>query len=171
MTDTSANEPATVSEDERAVRALYADLLRCWNREDGDSFASLFEEDGTIVIFDGTLLNGRAEIAAQFGSIFKRFDTPTFVQIVRQVRFLSHDLAIVYGVVGMYSLPDLLINPMLNAVQTLLAQHRQGVWRIAHFQNTRADFPGRPDLVAKMTSALQRSADAQTKRASTQSTR
>jgi uncharacterized protein (TIGR02246 family) len=153
-----------ISEDERAVRALYTDLLRCWNSEDAVRFASLFVADGTIIIYDGTLLSGRAEIAAQFGTIFKRFDTPTFVQIVRKVRFLSHDMAILYGAVGMYSLPELLINPTLNAMQTLLAQRRDDGWRIAHFQNTRADFPGRPDLVAAMTRALQREADAHIRR-------
>lgn len=164
MTDASANYPAMMSEDERAVRALYTDLLRCWNSEDAAGFASLFVADGTIIIFDGTLLSGRAEIAAQFGTIFKRFDTPTFVQIVRQVRLISHDIAILYGAVGMYSLPELLINPTLNAVQTLLAQRRDGGWGIVHFQNTRADFPGRPDLVAAMTRALQREADAHIRR-------
>jgi uncharacterized protein (TIGR02246 family) len=153
-----------ISEDERAVRALYTDLLRCWNSEDAVRFASLFVADGTIIIYDGTLLSGRAEIAAQFGTIFKRFDTPTFVQSVRKVRFLSHDMAILYGAVGMYSLPELLINPTLNAMQTLLAQRRDDGWRIAHFQNTRADFPGRPDLVAAMTRALQREADAHIRR-------
>ncbi|HEX8730244.1 MAG TPA: SgcJ/EcaC family oxidoreductase [Ktedonobacterales bacterium] len=164
MKDVSANYPARMSEDERAVRALYADLLRCWNSEDAARFASLFAEDGTIIIYDGTLLSGRAEIAAQFGTIFRRFDTPTFVQIVRKVRFISPDMAILYGAVGMYSLPQLLINPTLNAVQTLMAQRSQGEWRIAHFQNTRADFPGRPDLVAAMTRALQREADTHTHR-------
>ncbi|MGH2505234.1 MAG: SgcJ/EcaC family oxidoreductase [Ktedonobacterales bacterium] len=164
MTDASANYPATMSDDERAVRALYTDLLRCWNSEDAVRFASLFVADGSIIIYDGTLLSGRAEIAAQFGTIFQRFDTPTFVQIVRKVRFISHDMVILYGAVGMYSLPELLINPTLNAVQTLLAQHCDGDWRIAHFQNTRADFPGRPDLVAAMTRALQREADAHIRR-------
>lgn len=164
MTHASANYPARMSEDERAVRMLYSDLLRSWNSEDGERFASLFAEDGTIIIYDGTLLSGRAEIAAQFGTIFRRFDTPTFVQIVRKVRFISPDMAMLYGAVGMYSLPELLINPTLNAVQTLLAQRRGDSWRIAHFQNTRADFPGRPELVAAMTRALQREADAHTYR-------
>lgn len=156
--------PTPSSADEQAIRALYRDLLRCWNAEDAQNFAALFLDDGSIIIYDGTLLNGRAEIEAQFRTIFARYNTPMFAQIVYQVRFLTGDMAILYGAVGMYSLPHLTINPLLNATQSLLAHRRDGAWRIAHFQNTRATFPGRPDLVEAMTAQLQAVADAQTGR-------
>lgn len=152
--------PTTPSADEQAIRALYRELLRCWNAEDASNFAALFLDDGSIIIFDGTLVRGRAAIETQFGTIFARYLTPTFVQVVHGVRFLTTETAILYGVVGVCSLPNLTINPMLNATQSLLAHYRNGAWRIAHFQNTRATFPGRPDLEAAMTAELQAVADA-----------
>lgn len=150
------------SSDEQAIRTLYRVLLRYWNAQDASNFAALFLEDGSIVIYDGTLITGRAAIETEFGTIFARYYTPTFVQVVYTVRFLTADTAILHGAVGMCSLPELLVNPMLNASQTLVAHRSDGYWRIAHFQNTRATFIGRPDLVAAMTAELQAVADALT---------
>lgn len=150
----------TPSTDEKAIRALYQELLRCWNAEDASNFASLFLDDGSIIIFDGTLVRGRAEIETQFGTIFARYYTPTFVQIVYEVRFLTTEVAILIGAVGVCALPNLVINPMLNATQSLVAHYRDGVWRIAHFQNTRATFVGQPAREAALTAELQAVVDA-----------
>ncbi|HEY7975098.1 MAG TPA: DUF4440 domain-containing protein, partial [Ktedonobacterales bacterium] len=57
------------------------------------------------------------------------------------------------------SLATTTINPTLNAIQTLIVCQRDGVWRIALFQNTPAQFHGRPDLVAQMTDELQQLLD------------
>jgi hypothetical protein len=43
----------------------------------------------------------------------------------------------------------------------LVAQWVDGAWRVALFQNTPAQFHGRPDLVAAMTEELQRALDEQ----------
>lgn len=145
-------------DDEDAIRTLYRDLLRCWNGRDANAFAALFTDDGAIIIFDGTLVAGQAEVARHFGAIFARYETPAYVQIVRSLRFLTEEVAVLCGAVGMYSL-DQIVNPTLNAVQTLVARKRDDAWRVAHFQNTRAQFPGRPDLVAEMTAELQRALD------------
>ena len=55
------------SEDEEAVRALYFGLLECWNRRDAGAYAALFAEDGNVVGFDGSPLDGRDGIAAELG--------------------------------------------------------------------------------------------------------
>jgi hypothetical protein len=46
------------------------------------------------------------------------------------------------------------LNPALNAQQTLIAIKRDGVWRIALYQNTPAQFHGRPDLAQRLTEEL-----------------
>jgi hypothetical protein len=46
------------------------------------------------------------------------------------------------------------INPAVNTIQTLVAVKRDGTWRIALFQNTPAQFHGRPELVQQLTEEL-----------------
>jgi hypothetical protein len=46
------------------------------------------------------------------------------------------------------------INPAVNAIQLLVASHRDGRWQIELFQNTPAAFHGRPELSAALTEEL-----------------
>lgn len=156
--DTPATQSLTASDEER-IRALYSDLLRAWNRRDAEGFAACLTEDATIVGFDGTIVETRPAVARHLGAIFANHETPIYVQIVQRVRFLSADVALVRGAAGMPSLLTGQINPTLNSVQTLLVVRRDDAWRIALFQNTPAQFHGRPDLVASMTEELQRQLD------------
>ncbi len=83
-------------------------------------------------------------------------DHPTarFVSKVKDVRFLAPDVAILRSIAGMVprGLSD--INPAANAHQTLVVLNREGNWRIQLFQNTPAQFHGRPELVEQMTEEL-----------------
>ncbi len=145
----------TMPDEETAVRALYYDLLKAWNSRDGQAFGAYFVEDGGIVGYDGSLVDGREAIAAEMSRIFAHHQTPAYIQKVRSVRFLEAQVALLRGIVGMPSLLDGSIMPTLNAIQTLLAEKRDGVWRVVLFQNTPAQFHGRPDLVQQMTEELE----------------
>jgi hypothetical protein len=46
------------------------------------------------------------------------------------------------------------LNPAANAVQTLVVVRRDDRWRIALFQNTPAQFHGRPHLSEALTEEL-----------------
>ncbi len=46
------------------------------------------------------------------------------------------------------------INPAANAIQSLVAVRASSGWRIAHFQNTPAQFHGRPELADALTEEL-----------------
>jgi hypothetical protein len=48
------------------------------------------------------------------------------------------------------------LNPAANAVQTMVAERDGGGWRIVLFQNTPAQFHGRPELAERLTAELQR---------------
>jgi uncharacterized protein (TIGR02246 family) len=156
--DTSTSPSATPAE-EQLIRDLYDSLLRAWNQRDAARFASYMSEDGVIIGFDGTVVETRAAIASHLGEIFANHEPPAYVQVIQSVRFLNADTALLRGAAGMPSLLTGEINPSLNSVQTLVAVRSEGAWRIALFQNTPAQFHGRPDLVARMTEELQRALD------------
>lgn len=51
------------------------------------------------------------------------------------------------------------IDPSVNAHQTLLATKTSQGWKIVLFQNTPAQFHGRPELVEQMTEELRQMID------------
>jgi len=151
--------------DEHAIRSLYHELLDKWDRRSADAFAALFADDGNIVGFDGSQANGRAEIESHLRPIFRDHPTANSIGIVREVRFLTPDVAVLRAVAGMVPPEQSDINPAVNAVQTLVAERKDGQWRIAVYQNTPAAFHGRPELGAKLTNELRQALRAETKRA------
>src|SRR6266540_3892491 len=147
----TAEQPAGTA----AVRSLYRQLLDGWNQRNADAFAAPFEEDGYVVGFDGSQMNGRAEIASVLGQIFADHQTGAYVGKVRDVRFLAPEVAVLRAVSGMVPPGQSDLNPAVNTIQTLVAARRDGRWRIALYQNTPAQFHGRPELSQALTEELQ----------------
>lgn len=142
------------SADEAEIRALYQQSLESWNKRDAEAMAAPFAEDGESIGFDGSVMTGRAEIAATLRQIFADHPTGAYVWKVRDVRPLAHEAAVLRAVVGMVPHGKSDINPALNAHQTVVAAKRDGRWRIVLLQNTPAQFHGRPELVESMTEEL-----------------
>jgi uncharacterized protein (TIGR02246 family) len=155
MNSSTLQPQDSLSPYESAVRALYQQLLDSWNSRDADNFAALFTEDGYSIGFDGSQLIGQGEIASTLHQIFADHPTVPYVSIVREVRLLNPNVAILRAIVGMVPPGQTNIEPAVNAIQTLVAQKREDIWRIVHFQNTPAQFHGRPELVQQMTEELQ----------------
>ncbi len=139
---------------ESPIAALYHNLLDAWNRRDAAGFAALFAEDGNVVGFDGSLMNGRQEIETTLRAIFKDHLTGRYIGKIREVRFLSPDVAVLRAVSGVVSAGQTDLNPATNAIQSLVAVKQDGQWRIAHYQNTPAQFHGRPELAEQLTAEL-----------------
>jgi uncharacterized protein (TIGR02246 family) len=154
MTSPTQGAPASGEKDEAAITALYHKLLDCWNRREAGEFAALYAEDGSQVGFDGSQIEGRAEIETHLRQIFTDHVTAAYVGKVREVRFLSAQSALLRAVVGMVPPGKSDINPATNAIQSLIAVKQGGEWRIAHYQNTPAQFHGRPEAVAALTNEL-----------------
>jgi uncharacterized protein (TIGR02246 family) len=138
----------------RAIEALYRRLLDAWNQRDASAYARLFAEDGYVVGFDGSQMEGQAQIAGDLGGIFADHVTATYVAKVEGVRFLAPQVAVLRARAGMVLPGQSDINPAANALQTLTAVETDGEWRIAVFQNTPAQFHGRPALVEQMSAEL-----------------
>jgi uncharacterized protein (TIGR02246 family) len=142
------------SPDEIEVNALYRQLLDSWNKRSADGFAALFTNDGSVVGFDGSMLDGPAEIESSLCQIFATHPTAAYVAKVRSTRSLAPDVAVLRAVAGMVSPGQSDLNPAVNTIQTLVAVRRDGKWRIVLFQNTPAQFHGRPELIQQLTEEL-----------------
>jgi uncharacterized protein (TIGR02246 family) len=144
----------TQSRDAADIGTLYQQLLETWNRRDAAAYAALFAEDASVIGFDGSQMNRRAEIATQISQIFADHPTSRYVGKIREVRPLAPDVAILRAVVGMVPPGQSDLNPDVNAIQSLVAARHNGRWLIALFQNTPAQFHGRPELAQQLTEEL-----------------
>ena len=97
---------------------------------------------------------GQAEIASTLRQIFTDHLTGIYLSRVREVRLLSPGVALLRAVAGIVPHGQSDINPALNAHQTLVATKHDDQWRVMLFQNTPAQFHGRPDLVQQLTEEL-----------------
>lgn len=139
---------------EAPIFDLYHRLLEAWNVQDAHAYALLFTEDASVVGFDGSQMNGRAEIELTLSGIFTHHKTAEYVAIVREIRFLSPQSALLRAVVGMLPRGASELNTAVNSIQTLVAAQSENEWRIALFQNTPAQFHGRPELAEALTNEL-----------------
>lgn len=140
---------------EVAVRDLYLGLLTAWNDGDAARYAALFSDDAVVVGFDGSQMAG-TEIGDHIAMIFRDHATARYVAKVRGVRHLGADGVLLTAVVGMVPPGQHEVNPAVNAVQTLVAERGADGWRIVLFQNTPAQYHGRPELAARHTDEMRR---------------
>jgi uncharacterized protein (TIGR02246 family) len=133
---------------------LYASILDGWNRRDAAAFAAPFADDGEVVGFDGTPVAGRARIAEAMAAIFRDHQTGMYVGIVRHVREIGQDVALLRAVSGVVPAGARDINPDLNAVVSLVAERHNDRWRVLLYQNTPAAFHGRADAAAALSAEL-----------------
>ena len=129
-----------------AVRDLYVQLLEAWNGRDAGTFAKLFATDGTMIGFDGTSMTGR-QIPGHLRPIFADHPTATYVAKVRETRELGPDVVLLRAIAGMVPPGRKELNPALNAVQTVVAEQTEDGWAVVLFQNTPAQYHGRPEVV------------------------
>jgi 2-C-methyl-D-erythritol 4-phosphate cytidylyltransferase len=142
-----------------AVEGLYRALIAGWNARDAAAMSAPFAEDGVIIGYDGSLTSGRAALAADMAQIFADHQTARYVVKVRETMPLGPDARILRAIAGLVPPGQAQVKPDVNAHQTLVAARRDGHWRVVLFQNTPAQFHGRPELVEELTRELQAVAD------------
>ena len=70
------------------------------------------------------------------------------------MRFIAPGAAILDAVAGIIPVGQSDIKPELNAVQTMVVAKAADGWRIALYQNTPAQYHGRPELAEALTEEL-----------------
>ena len=136
------------------VKSIYNQLINAWNNRDAHGMAELYTKDGINIGFDGSKTVGSEEFFLHVKPIFENHLTPPFISKIKDVSILSSDVAILSAIAGMIPPQQSEINPNLNTQQTLITVKIDGNWRIQLFQNTPAQFHGRPELVEQMTNEL-----------------
>lgn len=134
----TAPRPMDRTADEAAIHALSTQMQDAWARADADAYAAAFTEDADYVVFDGTHLRGRQEIADAhvplWSSILKG---SRLVVLSSSVRFLTADVALVHGKGAVLKRHQEEPSKRSLSVQTMVAVRQEGTWRFAAFQNTR----------------------------------
>lgn len=130
---------------EQEVRSLYEELLGAWNRREPEKYAALFAPEATLVGFDGSTTRGPQEIEEHLAQIFGDHQTGKYVAVVREVRFVQPDVALLTAVSGLVSHGQTDLNEAANALHALVVVWRDDWWQIELFQNTPAQYHGRPE--------------------------
>ncbi|MFD2132492.1 SgcJ/EcaC family oxidoreductase [Pseudogracilibacillus auburnensis] len=138
----------------REVELLYIRLINAWNKREANRMATLFRKEGELIGFDGSQIIGKEEIFSHLAPIFNDHPTPPFIVKVKSVHVLSPVIAMLRAIGGMLPSGQTEINPDLNTHHTLVALKEEDQWQIQLFQNTPAQFHGRPELVEQMTAEL-----------------
>ena len=141
--------------EEASIRTLYQQMMEGWNKGSGNDFAAPFTDDSDFVGFDGTYLKGCQEIASFHQELFDRFVKGSrLVGKIRSIRFLSPDIAIMIAVGRTVMAGQSDIEPERNSIHTLAAVKRDSKWQFTAFQNSRAQFIGRPEQSQALTEEL-----------------
>jgi uncharacterized protein (TIGR02246 family) len=136
------------------VRTIYDQLIDSWNSQDAEAYAQLFADDGHVVGFDGSEMQGRDDIRKQLEQIFRDHHVASYVTIVRSVKQWSPDIFMLTASVGMLPPGSSSVNPNVNAVQNVVVKFEQGQPKILLFQNTPAAYHGRSEKAEQLTREL-----------------
>jgi uncharacterized protein (TIGR02246 family) len=142
------------SEEGKSVQNLYHHFLNAWNERNARSMADHFTGDAEMIGYDGSQAIGRDEIYSHLHPIFENFPTPPYYGKVKSLSFLSDNAVILRAIAGMVPIGKTELSPELNTHHTVVAVKEGENWLIKLFQNTPAQFHGRPELVEKMTEEL-----------------
>ena len=130
------SEINTFSTDEAEIRALLQRLNEAWGN--ADMYAALFTEDANYVTFDGSQVTGRAAIAESHRPLFEGFMRGSrLVGQITALRFLTPDVALVYGKGAVIQKHQKQASRRAVSVQTNVVVRQDGCWQIAAFHNTR----------------------------------
>ena len=149
---TTTPPPAFSADDESAVRALVNEFANSWNRHDMKAMHDLDTEDVEWINVVGHHWRGKATVYKGHDAIHKGMFAKTSMSVESAtVRSIAPTVAM--AVATMHFLPSL--DPRYSWVVAAKTRgsftmvKRDGIWKIAHFQNTVIDPKTENDDVPK----------------------
>jgi uncharacterized protein (TIGR02246 family) len=149
-----SGSPYAASTEEAQIEKLYRDMIEGWNQRDAQKMVASFDDEAVIIGYDGSHHQGAHAMEEAMSQIFHDHLTPPYLAKVKRIRFLTRDVAQLEAIVGMIPPGKEELDPRLNAWQVITAIRKGRLWRIVHFQNTPAQFHGRPQAVEAMSREL-----------------
>ncbi|PRY00679.1 SgcJ/EcaC family oxidoreductase [Allonocardiopsis opalescens] len=130
---------------EQEIAALLDRMNAAWNAGDADAYGAVFTDDAAYVVFDGTLLHGRAAIADLHRMLFAGPLRGTRLTggagqpdgSGPLVRLLADGVAHIVTDGGMAMQPQAAPDPGHDSRVSLVAVREADGWRLAAFHNTR----------------------------------
>ncbi len=148
-TSTQEAVAGSVAAEQAAVAALTQRVISAWAYGDGDAFADLFVEDGTMAL-PGLFRKGREEIRAYLRESFAGpYKNTQVTGKPLDLRFLTPDCAMLITQGGVLAPGETEVRDEQAIRATWTAVKRDGQWRMAAYMNT----PARQKLPDPGTSA------------------
>ncbi len=138
---------------------LYRLILEGWNARNAKAMTRSLAPDATVIGFDGSVHSGRDAIESQMAELFRDHPTGRYVADVEMVREIGPAAVLLRAVAGLVPPGSSTVRSEVNAHHTVVAEQVDGRWQVVLYQNTPAQFHGRPHLVEQMTKRLQAVAD------------
>lgn len=131
------------TDDDRAIRGLWATMSQGWAAGSGTAFAAPFADDVEFISVRGTDEGGRAGVAARHDGLFASTYRGTSLDAdVQLIRYLTPDIAVVH-------VETRILRPDGRRMVTTHAQavtvRRKGQWHITAFHNMVPFAPAPPD--------------------------
>jgi uncharacterized protein (TIGR02246 family) len=115
-------------EDEKALQALTARLDAAWTDQDAQGFAACFAEASALRYHTGRTLQGRGQIEQNYLTYFaSKPEQERHVTLIRQVRFIRLDVAVIDGHVDIWRQQEL----RLHLLATFVVTKEDGKWLIS----------------------------------------
>ena len=135
MTEPASSSTSTPA-DEIAIRSLYQQLMDGWNKGSSEAFAPHLQKTVILLVsMVHTSMDDKISSPFISNSLIIMSKVVDLVGKARNVRFLTHDIAIMHVVGGTIMAGQTDIEPERNSVQTLVAtkdSKGDGVW--PHFK-------------------------------------
>jgi uncharacterized protein (TIGR02246 family) len=126
----------TTDSDAAAIAALTQRMVAGWAYGEADTIASLFVEDGTLVL-PGVFCNGREEVRAYFAEAYAgRYKGTQVIGKPISIRSLGQDVAILLSHGGVLESGETEVSESGAIRASWLVVKRDGEWLLAAYQNT-----------------------------------
>ena len=138
----TSTPPAFSTDDESAVRALVSGFANTWNRHDMKAMHELDTEDVEWINVTGNYWRGKAAVYKGHDTIHRTIFAKTSMTVEETaIRPIAPNVAVAVATMtfGPVITPTGQRVPEIKTRGSFTTVKSEGIWRIAHFQNTIVD--------------------------------
>lgn len=136
---TTTETPVGAPADQAAIAALTQRVVAAWAYHDATAFASVFVEDGTMIL-PGVYRKGRAAVEEYMTEAFQgRYEGTQVTGKPIDIRFLAPDVALLLTMGGVLARGESEVTTDSAIRASWLVVRRDGEWRLAAYQNSPRD--------------------------------